>query len=271
MPYLSQLSNFTTTALSLSNLILVSPNEDSGYQPQNAPTNNGTQSRQPATILFNYEGEQTVTLESDITDHYVEDNSAVQDQIALKPILVTTQGFIGELNDVVPSILAPIKFIADKLITVSAFVPQLSTTALIAYNEAKLLYDIAGTAIDSAVSIWNTVTGGSQQTKQQKYFSLFKGYFSKRTLFTVQTPWAKFDNMAIKTLRAIQDAETRMVTDFEITFKQIQYANTYLTLRANSAFLQGRASAQGALLNDLGISTPPVSSQSFLGNVGGIA
>lgn len=277
MPNLSALSNAVTAATGLSNLILVTPAQTVGYQPQNAPNPDGTPStsQQPPSFLFDYEGEQTTTLDSDITDHYVEDNTAIQDQIALKPVLVTTHGFIGELNDVAPAFLAPVKAIADKLTVVSAYSPQASETAILAYDNAFQLYQVGQNAVNAAVSAWTSLTSGqgtsvitgnaffpialeANQTKQQTAFQLFYGYWTSRTLFTIQTPWAIFQNMAIKTLRSIQDAETRMITDFEISFKQIRTASTALT-PPQSAVSQGRLSAQSSLLTNQGVSTPPAS------------
>jgi hypothetical protein len=270
MPNLSALGPITTTATALSNLVLVSPQSTIGYQPQNDPDDDGTVSTaaQPAALLFHYEGEQTALLESDITDHYVEDNTARQDQIALKPVIITTHGFIGELNDVTPSFLKPVKFAADKLTTIGAYVPKISVTAQIAYAEAFQLYQVAQAVKNSAVSAWNNLTGQggesvingqgvlspeANQNKQQVMFQQFYGYYSSRQLFTVQTPWAVFQDMAIKSLRAIQDASTDVITDFEVTFKQIRTAST--TTGSLSATLSGRASAQGAAATNLGSSS----------------
>lgn len=254
---LSQLAAATTGATALSNLILVTPQEDSGYQPQNPPNADGTPStaEAPPGILFHYEGEQTVTLESDITDHYVEDNTAIQDQIALKPEKVTTHGYIGELNDVAPKLLKPLKTAAEKLTVIGAYTPVLSLTALIAYNGATLAYQVASNAVNAAVSAWSSLTGGSaNQTKQQIAFAQFYGYWQKRTLFTIQTPWMKLENMAIMTLRAIQDESTRMITDFEVTFKVIRTAKT-ATASSTQALLESRAGMQAAGLVNLGTSS----------------
>lgn len=276
MPNLTALSATTTAATALSNLVLVSPQSTVGYQPQNRPNPDGSVSvaSPPPRLLFNYEGEQTTLLESDITDHYVEDNSAVQDQISLKPEVITTHGFIGELNDVVPDLLKLVKFAADKLTTVVAYQPKLTTTAELVYAEAFQLYQVASNVINTAVNTWaavgNAITGSdgqsvigangltiaTAQNKQQTAFQQFYGYWKNRTLFTVQTPWAVFQNMAIRSLRAIQDAETRVITDFEITFKMIRNVAT-ITNNGFSvdASLQGRASTQNSALQDLGSST----------------
>jgi hypothetical protein len=274
---LSSVSTITTTATGLGNLLLVSPQNTIGYQPQNAaiaPGNKAPDSQPPA-ILFHYEGEQTATIESDITDHYVEDNTAVQDQISLKPEIITTHGFIGELNDVVPTILQPLYVLANKLAVISAYTPALSVTALEAYNEAFLLYQTAANVGSSAISTYNSLSGGggenvidsngtddtfsastgqvaNSQNKQQTYFQQFYGYWRARTLFTVQTPWAVFENMAIMRLRAIQDAETNMITDFEITFKMIRSASTISSL---SGLYAGRFQQQAADPTDVGIQT----------------
>ncbi len=249
---LSGLSSLTTAATSLSNLILVTPNVNLGYQPQNAE---GSEAAQPPSILFHYEGEQSVALESDITDHYIEDNTAIQDQWTLKPETVNTHGFIGELNNVPPKALAILQKAANRLTTISAYVPSLSATALIAYNQAFFLYQVGANAANSAVSAWSSISnsGQSQQTKQQQAFQQFYGYWQSRTLFTVQTPWAIFQNMAIKSLRAIQDAETNVISDFEVSFKRMRFATTESSIPIS---LQGRAASQSQGLVDFGTTTP---------------
>jgi hypothetical protein len=282
-PLTTNLSNITTgatAAASLASLVLViptssNPSATKGYQPLNPTQPSGLPSLSPLpkALLFHYEGEQTAMIESDITDHYVENNTSIQDQIALKPEILTTKGYIGELNNVLPSILQPLQTIANTLITIDAYTPQLSATALIAYNQAILLYENAASIAQSAVSAWSSLLGSSGneigansgvftsgssiiQNKQQVMFQQFYGYWNSRTLFNVQTPWAIFTNMAIKSLRAIQDAETRMITDFEVTFKKIRTAQTLTSAGGLFGGLsQGRAATQSSGLTDLGTSS----------------
>lgn len=284
---LSALTPITTSATALSNLVLVSPQKTVGYQPQNGPSYKRDTSVPPKALVFNYEGEQSVTLTSDITDHYIENNSAIQDQIALKPITITTNGFVGELNDISPAALQPLKFLADKLTPISAYAPVVSTTALLAYNNAKLLYDSAASLANSAISAWSSINGQGgesvingggltsqpNQTQQQIYFQQFYGYQQSRTLFTVQTPWAVFQDMAIQSLRSVQDAETRMITDFEVTFKMMRFASTLSRtnpLYDNNNF-QGRASTQGSGTVDLGTSTLEKDQRSFSSQFSAVA
>lgn len=280
MGNISALSQVTTTATALSNLILVSPQTTIGYQPQNPPNQNGNPTQPPPALLFHYEGDQTGQLQSEITDHYIEDNTAIQDQIALRPPVITTHGFIGELNDVPPAALALIKSAADKLTVISAYTPALSASALLAYNEAFQLYQVGLNAVNSGVSAWNSINntqGGESvigqnsvtgifgltiqpnQTKQQQMFQQFFGYWNNRTLFTVQTPWAVFQNMAIEQVLAVQDATTTMITDFNVTFKQIRMATSQSGGNLNSANMQNRASTQASGVVNQGTNTPAAS------------
>lgn len=285
---LSALAQGANTARSIANLILVSPQKTVGYQPQNAPSYQKNVAAQPSALLFNYEGEQSVTLASDITDHYIENNSAIQDQIALRPEKIMTHGFVGELNDIAPGPLKPLQTLAEKLTTIPGYTPQLSTTALLAYSQAFAAYQTAKAVGNSLVSLWGSINGDDNQsvingggittaseftqTKQQIYFAQLYGYWRNRTLFTIQTPWAVFQDMAIESLRAIQDADTRMITDFEVTFKLMRFATTaFLSggLYSDNTNFQGRAAAQGARAVDLGTSALEPVSTSFIGTVTG--
>jgi hypothetical protein len=272
VPDLSSIANATTAIQSLNNLVLVSPQATIGYQPQP----NGNAAAQPA-LLFHYEGENSVDCKSDITDHFVEDNTSIADQIALRPESIRVQGFIGDLNDIPPNqAFRTLKLLADKLVTVGAYTPGLSATAVLAYNQAAFLYSVglnaANTAVSSAQSIGNAVSGGGAgglavvgsnglsndglfiQSKQQIAFQQFYGYWRKRTLFTVQTPWAVFQSCAIDSLRVLQTSESNSVTEFEVTFKTMRFASTQ-NFSSNANNTQGQLKSQSAA---------PVSSQSSL-------
>lgn len=279
---LSGLSNITASATALSNLALVSPQKTVGYRPQTPGTTDLTAA--PPALLFHYNGEERIDLESDITDHYVEDNTAVTDQISLKPETVTVRGFIGELNNVPPYGLQTLKAAADKLSAISAYAPAVSVTALEAYNAAFEAYQVAANAIDAGVNAWNFLSGGggenvigdsglgksfdaatgnvsNWQTRQQVAFQQFYGYWRARTLFTVQTPWAVLQNMAISRLQAIQEDGTTVVTDFVVTFKMIRMADLGTSDGSN---LQGRAGTQASGLVQGGTSSPTTADTGFL-------
>lgn len=244
------ISNLTSGISALSNLIAVTPYSYgiNGTQQTTYNENSGkfeTDIISPPTFLFDYEGEQTLTLESDITDHFIENNSVINDQIALRAEIITTHGFIGELNDIPPNkILNIAQTVAQKLYVVSAYTPELSATGLLAYNEAMFAYQTIANAI-SAVGSIGSLFGKENQTKQAIAFQQFYQYWNNRTLFTVITPWGSFENMAIKTLRTSQDADTRVITNFEITFKKMRFADSTITdTYAVGVDYDGRGDAQ---------------------------
>lgn len=261
---LPNISSATSGISALTGLVIISPQKTVGYQPLN-PAGANPNAPMPKAFVFHYEGEQTASLESDITDHYVEDNTARQDQIALKPEIVSTQGFIGELNDIPPAFLAPVQFAAQKLTAVGGYVPALTTTALLAYSEALFLYQTAANAVNSAANTLESIGGvfgantgqnvvgsdglieGGIQNQQQTAFQKFYNFWKTRTLFNIQTPWAVFQNMAIAKIRTVQDAETNVISTFEVSFKMIRVASTQTSGGSKTA-LDGRLLNQGSSL-----------------------
>lgn len=271
----SSLASFTNKALALANVILVSPRTTKGYQPKNSSSE---KRQEPPPLLFHYEGEQSFEFESEITDHYVEDNTSRQDNISLRPEVVTVHGCIGELNNIPPDYLLPLQLAADKLVPISGYAPQLSQTALVAYNTALRLWRTGEQVVDAAVEAWASIkdrrlpgsddgmnvidstgiegfdaSSGSvsrAQNDQQVRFQQFYGYMRQRTLFRVQTPWCIIDDMAIQSLRAVQSENTNLITDFYITFKKMRMATTQR--EDVDASMQGRLKSMVSGLTNIG-------------------
>lgn len=267
---LSTLSNVANKVNTASGLILVIPDVINslkarpGYQPQVGPELDNSISELTAAnpFVFQSVGDEMISLESEVSDHWIQNNTSVQDQVALKPLEFSVTGYIGELNDVVPDLLRPVRAAADRLQLLVAYTPELSLAATQAYNQAKFFYDTAKNAVSAATTVLQTLTGGTVQNKQQQAFNQFYNFWQKRTLFTIQTPWNQFNNMIIKSLRANQSEETRMITSFEITFKKMQF----ISVTTNTLLSNGRLIQQRASVTENGIKTPgPV--QSFLSRV----
>lgn len=278
-----------SAAAALAGLVLVSPlpKNTRGYQPLTANTGPSSSlfsgglpslsslfSSLPPTLVFSYEGENVAIIESDITDHYVEANSPIQDQIALRPEVITVKGYVGELTDILPAPLAIIQGAAQTLLNVDAYNPGLGITDLEQVNQAAFQYANAASIANSAISAWSSVFGGGLtgggseivsgsgvlsenvviQSNQQQMFQQLYGYWYNRTLFNIQSPWAIFTNMAILSVKAIQDAETAYITDFEVSFKKIRQVQT------QTGFLSTLADARAATQ-----SAPPVNNGTSAG------
>lgn len=187
-------------------------------------------------FLFDIFDREELLLESEITDSFVEDNTAIQDQIALHPIRITLRGFVGELADdrqaIVQAIIAAVRILGN----LSNLLPVLTTGAdqtLAALTSAEFG---VSQVINQAADVYSLYSEGSTTAeKQQNAFSFFLAMWQTRQLCTVETPWQVFNNMAIERVQPVQTGETRIVTEFSVTFKQIRTAQTYVDLTQTKA------------------------------------
>lgn len=238
----------------ISDIAMVIPQNAVGYQPDTGEP----------PLLFHIEGENTADLEMEITDHYLEDNTSLEDHAALPPPIVTVHGFIGELRRVLPIVAGTtiVQQVQDALPALSAFSPELSLSAQLAFQEAEQIYQAASTAALAAGTAFNSLTTGEPgqafqtATLQQLMFGRFLVYRKKRTKFTVQTPWAIFKNMMPMRIRATQDENSKMMTDFYVTFKQIR--TTADLSGSRTPVLSGRANEQAANAVENGTVNAPV-------------
>lgn len=219
---LSRLSSGMTTIKSLADLIIVSPQKKTSYSVQNK---NGITLEK--SILFSYDNENSITLTSDITDYTIEDNTTINDHISNKPITITVSAIIGELNSNILDEPEALRIARERLPLVAAYLPQLTVEATRVYNLALQAYTLAAQLIKQGQQTINALTGEEPlQNNQQTYYTKFYDAWVKRNLFTVQTPWARFTDMAIQTLRVVQGEDSESYSSFEITFKQLAFART---------------------------------------------
>lgn len=320
-----------------------------------------------AGFLFDIPGDEWIELESQITDHYTEANTAIQDNIALSPEKVTVKGIIAELVATTPaaqqtaavtnplpdnvpftppltagstfSLLSAagigqlvqtagsslaLGILARKAPGITsvakAFGPtiiagaqdrvtsavtsalktlqlpdnaaallipnvQLPSVAQVSVNVIKsVLPKLSGPIIGAlktptfpnsqqllggAVAQQSLTNGASnslmqvyqakqptppKRTRQTSAFLYFYALWKGRQLFSVETAWGIWTNMAILSLRAEQPEESNSSTNFTVVFKKIHIAETVTVQLGN---LAGRNAFQA------GASTPTQN-----GNVG---
>lgn len=182
-------------------------------------------------FVFDNDGDTTVTLQAEITDHYTEDNKTIQDHIAIKPKRVTLKGYVGELvyRDGAGD-GSPIQKTVQKLTTISSFLPQLSAaaeqaTAVIqaARNGDLSLGNVSLESVNKVLDLWGLAKNlGPDTSKQQQAYMYFKALYEQKILCSLQTPYEFLSNMAIESIIAIQPEGTKYVSDFTITLKQIR-------------------------------------------------
>lgn len=315
-----------------------------------------------AGFLFDIRGEEVAELISEITDHYVEDNTAIQDQVALKPEMITVRGLVAELTNAnyayqpqnppadplpanapmcpVPSpgtLSSLVKTVIAKNVTNAALqiiggskpkdaikgiinttkqqaiagvrnkvnnvitssvtsaisnVKNMAISTLLQPSSVKallspktLLPTITQNAIGALKSlvpkslgkilgaIKKPKTPAAQQTlaasttsntddvnslflayiakqqtppdlsRQTSTFIYFYGLWKTRAIFSVETCWGIWNDMAIQSITATQPEETKDSTDFTIVFKKIRTAQV---VTSQSGQLAGRLVAQAS-------------------------
>lgn len=182
--------------------------------------------------LFDTRGEEEVSLESDITDNWVEDNKTMQDHIGLKPMTITLTGYVGELTNKLPEVFPEeLSRVPDQLSGLSAFMPKLTTQTQYILNRTQEVYGIYEKANRTVKTGYNRIEAlkdGVEVPKevpnQQKVFAQFYDLWQQRGTYTVYTPFGVYNNMAIQALRARQEEDSSYISEFSVTFKQIRIA-----------------------------------------------
>lgn len=182
-------------------------------------------------FLFDVKGGDEINLKADITDHYAENNVALQDHIGIKPITVTVSGFVGEVRTKYDpqTWQNTITNYTSKSSALAFMAPEITTQAKATFNQMERLYGLYEKANDTTDNLFKTFKGTASSqtdTRQQEAFQYFKTAWQTRQPFKIQTPWQSLDQMFITTLKATQNDETKYITEFEITFKQIRFAST---------------------------------------------
>ena len=157
-------------------------------------------------FVFDIPLENAVTLHASITDHYVEENYAIQDHISLEPLRIRASGRVGELTftkdqltvylNTVLAMLAPISYskggVQHNLLDPS--IEQKAQQILAQYTRTKqAVLQALSTAQQAAASIPGVgealgIDGSAPSTAQGKAFKVFYDWFNMRSQIPTQVP-----------------------------------------------------------------------------------
>lgn len=186
-------------------------------------------------FVFDVAGESSVFMQNEITDHYAEDNSTVQDHIAVRPKRVTLKNYVGELSDIVESTdQKPLQKITQKLTVLNGILPTLSTAAQQAQTaiQQRVTQGLDIRDIDlpdqaELLDIYAVVKNFSPPvTRQEQAYMYFKALRDQKILLSIQTPFEFMTNMAVETVVGRQPEDSAFVMDFTVTLKQMRFAGT---------------------------------------------
>lgn len=227
-------------------------------------------------FVFDIPQEEQITLQADITDHYTESNSYINDHIVRKPREITLTGLIAELK---------IESGLFELIT-SIFQSSLSTVDAYFGDYTGQVGDIIQDVVSTAVNISNQVLQivnriknitagfdgeGNYLNLQQRAFAKLEAMFYTNTLLTVQTPWKYFESMVIKDIRFSQGEETDGMSQITVTLKEWRSYDT-ISVDLSNILNTSRNNLQSSETVDIGNSqgsTNSIAFDSYSGFTGG--
>lgn len=197
-----------------------------------------------AGYLMDVVGDEDVDLTSEITDHFIEDNTTIQDQIGLRPEVITVRGVVAELVASTAALSKPSPGL-NPLPILDGLVPSLTQ----AQQKMRADEAAAATAKSASVTSGKSLYGyydqraakQPNQTKQARIFGYFYQLWKGRQLFSVETPWGIFNNCAILTCRMSQSESSKYESDVVLTFKTIRIAGD---VTVNVGQLAGRLSLE---------------------------
>lgn len=240
----------------------------SGSTPQGELIEENSKPFQLIKYFFDVVNDDTVTYNAQITDNWIESNSAIQDHIALQPITITMRGLCGELvYDAKQAELdyeselaqaktrnsqytiiwkyGDFKGIDDvdgKLVAIGRIAPPLSNITEMAQNNWELLNiqnQKASKIVDAfknrnnktmaqQMNNYNGLSTNARQSRLKQVGDEFKKAILGRKSFTVNTPFGTFENMYLQTV-TLHQGEEDYIGDIDITLKQIRFAQTQTT------------------------------------------
>ena len=181
---------------------------------------------------FGISGGDTVTISSDITTHYIEDNSAIQDHWAIQPINYTLTGYVGEviyqpaekltnwLESNVTNYLEPLSIISP---TVSSYM----STAMNTVHQIEANYQKYSKYAENLIKSFNAMQGittepSNQYTVCQNLIKLR----NNRILVDVFTPFGTFKNMAIANAVMTQDEKSKYKSSLQVSLQEYRQVST---------------------------------------------
>ena len=255
----------------------------SGSTPQGELIEENSKPFQLIKYFFDVVNDDTVTYNAQITDNWIESNSAIQDHIALQPITITMRGLCGELvYDAKQAELdyktelaqakernsqftilwkyGDFKGIDDvdgKLVAIGRIAPPLSNITEMAQNNWELLNiqnQKASKIVDAfknrnnktmaqQMNNYNGLSTNARQSRLKQVGDEFKKAILGRKSFTVNTPFGTFENMYLQTV-TLHQGEEDYIGDIDITLKQIRFAQTQTTKADEKTLSELNALAQ---------------------------
>lgn len=203
---------------------------------------------------FDVRTEETIEAGCDITDQYVENNSAIQEHVALRPIELSLSGFVGEKvykhQDLHTSKLSGT---FSKLNPILSFVPPVSSYAETIIGAVSYVESSIRRYVENVKNIADIFSKDKTETKtrQGQVFNELLYLRNNRKLVTAYIEnIGKFENYLIKNVRISQEDsvyQSRLIVEL----KQYNSVSTQ-TAALDVQKYKDRVSVQKAAEENLG-------------------
>lgn len=222
------------------------------------------QSNDISFYVFSSLHSHRIQLSSQITDYWLENNTAVQDTISIQPVQITLSGLVGEVTYKTPSmawdwLAGELDFVSqgligidvsNKLYKLSGIIPtvdnytQLAKNAVSYMESAVLQYAKTINALKDFKS-----TNKVPFETQKKAFRTLQEYLNSKTPIKVKTPYETFENMYIQNVDISQE-NTSTQSNLTVTLKQVTFKEVQTTKANPEVFAKYNAAAQAEQQNN---------------------
>lgn len=211
--------------------------------------------------------EHSVSIQNQITDNYLENNTSVQDHIAHAPLTVSLSGLSGEIFFTPPrqaldtiytkyntfmqskfnnDTMANPYLMSDKLLAIPALIPQVDNVTQIAKNAIQY--------VESSVKRYTKIVKNfiNKENKEARLWQIYrelKELSDSNTALIVETPYTVLGDMYIQTI-SLRQGNQNYISDLEITLKQINYADVSVTEADQQVLSKYCAYAQAEVENN---------------------
>lgn len=196
---------------------------------------------------FGSETTNSISLRSQITTHYMENNVSAQDHWAIAPIGYTLSGLVGEVMHTTKIKNQEVKQrdLIDYLKPLGMISPTFDSLTQSAINEKNAIIASLQRYEKIARKVFAEITNiQTKTTNQQKIIEMLNKLRVNRQLVTVYTPFGVYENLAIEEVTETQN-NSKYQSNLEIRFLQWRNIETF-TRKANKEDLALIAQMQKA-------------------------
>lgn len=218
-----------------------------------------------ASFYFDIIQDHSISLQSQITDNWMENNTAIADHITNSPIVVNLKGLSGELvyvpstsegwlNSLYDNInfrkLNNTAFKTDKLTVIPQLLPPVDNVTQLAKNAITYIEASANRYKTIFENFKNLKNPEQRESRLEQIYSDLHILWELKSALTIETPFKTFEDMYIQSL-TLRQGEEGYITDIELTLKQAYFTETQTT-EADKAVLDQMNELQRADVEDHG-------------------